>query len=170
MMGLCTVGVHGIDNGLIPIAAYNYGAGKPDRIQASVRWALIDSCLFYLAFLLLLELLPATVLRLFNASDHMLEIGIPAVRILAAAWLAAIPAQVFASAMQGLSLPRPSMILTLLRQAVLPVLFALALRLTGWLPAVWLSFVLAELVCLPLAIAFWRKNWGRIRRSIRNDA
>ena len=168
MMGLCTMGVHGINLGLIPIVAYNYGAKKPDRIRSSVKWALLYSFLFYAAFLLFLELLPGTVLRLFNASDYMMSIGIPAVRIMAAAWLISIPAQVVASALQGLSRPNPSMILTLLRQAVLPVLLSLVLRMTGWLPSVWLSFVIAELLCIPLAVQFWNKNWDRLYVSLAN--
>ncbi len=136
MMGLCTVGVHGIDNGLIPIAAYNYGARKPERIEDAVKWSMLYSALFYILFLLILELFPSAVLRLFNASDHMMQVGIPAVRIMALAWLISIPSLVFSAAMQGLSLPRPSMILTMLRQAVLPVLLALVLSRTGWLPSV----------------------------------
>ena len=168
MMGLCTVGVHGIDNGLIPIAAYNYGAKKPERIQDSVKWAMIYSGVFYLVFLLILEIFPGTVLRLFNASEHMMNIGIPAVRILGAAWFISIPSLVFAAAMQGLSLPRPSLILTMLRQAVLPVLLAGLLSLTGYLPSVWISFIIAELACLPLAMGFWKKNWNTLRKSIRN--
>ena len=166
MMGLCTVGVHGIDNGMIPIVAYNYGARKPERIQEAVNWSLRYSVLFYLVFLLILELFPELVLRLFNASDHMMSIGIPAVRILGAAWLISIPSQVFAAAMQGLSIPRPSMILTLLRQAILPVAFAALLSLTGWLPSVWLSFIAAEAICIPLAIALWKRNWGGVRKTI----
>ncbi len=167
MMGLCTVGVHGIDNGLIPIAAYNYGARKPERIEDAVKWSMLYSALFYILFLLILELFPAAVLRLFNASDHMMQVGIPAVRIMALAWLISIPSLVFSAAMQGLSLPRPSMILTMLRQAVLPVLLALALSRTGWLPSVWLSFVIAELICIPLAVLFWQRNWRTLRKSMK---
>ena len=166
MMGLCTVGVHGIDNGLIPITAYNYGARKPDRIRDSVKWAMIYSVLFYIVFLLVLELFPGLVLRLFNASEHMMSIGIPAVRIFAVVWLVSIPSLVLAAAMQGLSLPRPSMILTLLRQAVLPVVIAGLLSLTGWLPSVWISFAAAELVCIPLALRLWRKNWNTLRKTM----
>lgn len=168
MMGLCTVGVHGIDNGLIPIVAYNYGAKKAERIQDSVKWAMVYSGVFYLVFLLILELFPGIVLRLFNASEHMMSIGIPAVRMLAAAWLISIPSMVFTAAMQGLSLPRPSMILTMLRQAVLPVLLAGLLSLTGWLPSIWISFIVAESACLPLAMGFWQKNWNRLRKSLQN--
>ena len=75
---------------------------------------------------------------------------------------------VLAAAMQGLSLPRPSMILTLLRQAVLPVVIAGLLSLTGWLPSVWISFAAAELVCIPLALRLWRKNWNTLRKTMGN--
>ncbi len=157
MMGLCTVGVHGIDNGLIPIVAYNYGARRRDRVHESVRWALAYSVAFYLVFLALLELAPAWVLRLFNASEHMTQIGIPAVRLLGLAWLVSIPNLVFAAALQGLSQGTASMALTMLRQAILPVVLALALRATGRLSLVWLAFVLAEAICIPFAIWLWRR-------------
>ena len=166
MMGLCTVGVHGINNGLIPIAAYNYGARKAGRIQDSVKWSMLYSGLFYLPILIILEMFPGVVLRLFNASEHMMAIGIPAVRIMAVAWLVFIPSLVFAAALQGLSIPKPSMLLTMLRQAILPVLLALLLSRTGWLPSVWLAFVISELVCIPLAMLFWKRNWSSLRISM----
>ena len=158
--------MHGINNGLIPIAAYNYGARKAGRIQDSVKWAMLYSGLFYLPILIILEMFPGMVLHLFNASEHMMSIGIPAVRIFAVVWLVSIPSLVLAAAMQGLSLPRPSMILTLLRQAVLPVVIAGLLSLTGWLPSVWISFAAAELVCIPLALRLWRKNWNTLRKTM----
>lgn len=162
MQGLCTVGVHGIDNGLIPIVAYNYGAMKKQRIRDSVRWALAYSALFYVAFLLILELFPEAVLRLFNASDVMMGIGRPAVRIMALAWLLSIPNQVVAAALQGLSMARASMVLTMARQAVLPVLLACAVSRLGRLEVVWLSFVAAEIACIPLAMKLWAQGYGRI--------
>lgn len=162
MQSLCTVGVHGIDNGLIPIVAFNYGAGKPDRIRESIRWAVIYSFLFFAIFLLVLEAAPQWVLRLFNASDHMMSIGIPAVRILALAWLVSIPNLVIAAALQGLSLPMPSMVLTLLRQAILPVLLALVFRMAHSLPMIWIAFVLAEAICVPGAFVLWKKNQASV--------
>ncbi len=162
MMGLCTVGVHGIDNGLIPIAAYNYGARKPDRIRESFRWAMIYSVLFYVPFLLLLEIAPSFVMRLFNASDHMMAIGVPAVRLMALSWLICIPSLVTAAALQGLSMPAPSMILTMLRQAVLPVALAWLLSFAGNLNLIWLAFVIAELVCVPFSLFLWKRTLRRI--------
>ena len=160
MMNLCTVGVHGIDNGLIPIVAYNYGAHKPERVRESLRWAMGYSALFFLPFLLVLEFAPSWVLRLFNASEHMMGIGIPAVRILALAWIISIPNLVIAAALQGLSQPRQSMVLTLLRQAILPVLLALVFRHFGNLNLIWLAFVLAEAIGIPAAMMLWRSGSG----------
>ena len=160
MMNLCTVGVHGIDNGLIPIVAYNYGARKPERVRESLRWAMGYSALFFLPFLLVLEFAPGWVLRLFNASEHMMGIGIPAVRILALAWIISIPNLVIAAALQGLSQPRQSMVLTLLRQAILPVLLALVFRHFGNLNLIWLAFVLAEAIGIPAAMMLWRSGSG----------
>lgn len=160
MMNLCTVGVHGIDNGLIPIVAYNYGARKPDRVRESLRWAMGYSALLFLPFLLVLEFASNWVLRLFNASQHMMGIGVPAVRILALAWIISIPNLVIAAALQGLSQPRQSMVLTLLRQAILPVLLALVFRHFGNLNLIWLAFVLAEVIGIPAAMMLWRSGSG----------
>ena len=161
MMGLCTVGLHGINNGLIPIVAYNYGARKQSRIREAFRGALVDATLFFAPFLALLEFMPVLVLRLFHASEFMMQIGIPAVRLLALSWLLSIPSQVVAAGLQGLSLANPSMILTMLRQAILPVALALLLRPFGHLPFIWLSFALAESLCLPLALFFWKRGCQR---------
>ena len=158
MMGLCTVGVHGIDNGLIPIVAYNYGAHRPERIREAVRWALIYSFVFYAPFLFMLECFPGLVMQLFHASEHMMGIGLPAVRLLALSWLISIPSLVSASALQGLSRPGPSMVLTMARQAVLPVALAWVLKGSGQLKLIWLAFVMAEMICVPLALLFWKRG------------
>ena len=162
MQGLCTVGVHGIDNGLIPIVAYNYGARRPNRIRESIRWALIYSVIFFAPFLAVLELAPEAVMRLFNASEVMMGLGRPAVRIMALAWLVSIPNLVVAAALQGLSMPTPSMVLTMLRQAVLPVALALIVRAFGRLELVWLVFVAAELICVPLALKLWHDHYTNV--------
>ena len=54
----------------------------------------------------------------------------------------------------------------MLRQAILPVLLALFLSRTGWLPSVWLAFVISELVCIPLAMLLWKRNWSSLRISM----
>lgn len=156
IQGIVTVGVHGIDNGLIPIVAYNYGAQKGSRIDEAIRWTLVDSFLMYILFFAVLELYPAAVLRLFDASEYMLTIGRPTLRILAVAYCLSIPNLVFAAALQGLSQGMRSMVLTMTRQAILPVVFAAILSRLGQLNLVWMAFVLAETAAIPLALRLWR--------------
>ena len=158
IQNVVTVGVHGIDNGLIPIVAYNYGAEKHRRIDEAIRWTIIYSTLLYLLFFIGLEAVPNVVLKIFNASDYMLSIGIPALRILAVAYFVSIPNMVFAAALQGLSLGTKSMYLTMTRQAILPVVFAVILRVFGQVDIIWLSFVLAELMGIPFAVHLWKKS------------
>lgn len=157
-----TVGVHGITNGLIPIVAYNYGAVNGKRISSAVRWSFLYGILFYLPFLAVLESVPMRVLRIFDASDYMLQIGVPALRILAQAWLIAIPALVISAGLQGLSMGMSSMILTMSRQAVLPLIFAGIFSRFGNLDLLWMGFILAELLGLPFAVWFWKKGRGQI--------
>lgn len=160
--GISTVGVHGITNGLIPIVAYNYGAEDRKRVSHAIQWSLLYGALFYLLFFAVLEIVPAWVLRIFEASDFMLEIGIPALRILAFAWLVAIPALVISAGLQGLSMGMGSMILTMARQAVLPLLFAGIFSRIGNLDLLWTGFILAEFFGIPLAAWLWKKGSGQI--------
>lgn len=161
--GISTVGVHGITNGLIPIVAYNYGAEDRKRVSHAIQWSLLYGALFYLLFFAVLEIVPAWVLRIFEASNHMLEIGIPALRIVAFAWLVAIPALVISAGLQGLSMGMGSMILTMARQAVLPLLFTGIFSRIGNLDLLWTGFILAEFLGIPLAVWFWKKGSGRIQ-------
>lgn len=160
--GISTVGIHGITNGLIPIVAYNYGAGNKRRVSGAVRWSFLYGILFYLPFLAALEFAPARVLRIFEASDYMLEIGIPALRILTLAWLVSIPALVISAGLQGLSMGMRSMILTMSRQAVWPLVFAGIFGRLGNLDLLWIGFIFAELLGAPLAAWFWKKGYGQM--------
>ena len=81
---------------------------------------------------------------------------------MALAWMISIPNLVVSSSLQGLSMPRPSMVLTMLRQAVLPVLFALALTALGNVGWVWMAFAVSEVICIPLALRMWNKSLGAI--------
>ena len=160
MQNVVTVGVHGIDNGLIPIVAYNYGAGKRSRISDSVKWAVIYGVTLFIVFFMILELFPMQMLSLFDASEHMMKIGVPAIRILATAYLISIPSLVLAAALQGLSQGTRSMYITMLRQAMLPLAFAFVLSRTKQISLVWTAFIMAELLVIPVALALWKKSFN----------
>ncbi|MCD8069632.1 MAG: polysaccharide biosynthesis C-terminal domain-containing protein, partial [Lachnospiraceae bacterium] len=81
--------VFGMNNGIVPIVAYNYGARKPDRITKTVRLGMLYAvCIMFCAFLAM-QLLPTQLLRLFSASDDMLAIGVPALRTISYSFLLA---------------------------------------------------------------------------------
>lgn len=124
---------------------------------------MVYGVLFYLAFFSVLELLPAMVLQIFDASEYMLEIGVSALRILALSWLLSIPGLVLSAALQGLSMGISSMVITMTRQALLPLVFAMVLRLFGNLDVLWTGFLAAEMVGIPLAVFLWNKRLRRIR-------
>ncbi len=166
IQSVVTVGVHGINNGLIPIVAYNYGARKQKRIEESIRWTLLYATMLYIPFFLCLEGMPGVVLHLFDASEHMLAIGIPALRILAVSYLVSIPNLVYAAAMQGMSFGTKSMCLTMIRQAILPLLLAFTMQGFGNLSLVWTVFILAELIGMPIAVFLWKTpHWPIILRK-----
>ncbi|WP_044914459.1 MATE family efflux transporter [Butyrivibrio sp. WCE2006] len=91
-------------------------------------------------------------------SEHMMGIGIVAIRILAIAYLLYIPGTVFAAGLQGLSYGTRSMFITMIRQAILPLIFAYTISQFGNISFVWIAFVIAELLGLPVAVLTWKKS------------
>ena len=158
IQNITTVGVHGITNGLIPIVAYNYGAKQKERIRQSIRYGILYGGGLFLIFFAVLEFCPGVVLKLFDASDNLMRIGVPALRILAVAYLLSIPGLIYQAALQGLSLGKESMYISMTRQAILPLMFAFLLKGFGNLNLIWGAFVLAELCGIPLAAALWKRK------------
>ena len=157
VQNVVTVGVHGLDNGLIPIVAYNYGAGKRERIHQAIRWTLLYALLIFALFLLVLEGAPSLVLRAFDASEDMLAIGIPALRILAVSYLISTLGLVLAAVFQALGLGTYSLALTMIRQMIFPLVLVVAVLPFQNLNLVWTAFVLAELLALPVGLFLWRR-------------
>ena len=161
IQGLVTVGVNGMGSGLIPIVAYNYGAKKPERIYQSCRWAMLYSVMLYSVFFLIMEIVPEQVLLLFDASEEMLAIGLTALRIMAVSYLLSNVCLTFSSAFQGLGMGVQSMLLTLSRQVVMPVLLITAVSWFGELSLIWWAFVLAEALVIPVGMILWKKESGK---------
>ena len=77
--------VFGLNNGMVPIIAYNYGAQKPERIHKTIRLGMLYAVIIMALGFLVFQLIPKELLSMFDASDAMLEIGAPALRIMS--WL-----------------------------------------------------------------------------------
>ncbi len=149
--------VFGITNGVVPLAAYNYGAGKPERIMDTWKWGCIYATCFMVVGFLLFQFVPETLLSMFNPSPDLIRIGDVALRMISWSFLLAGFGIVTGSFFQALGHGMISMWTSIIRQlaALLPI--AWLFSRTGNLDLVWLAFPLSEIISCVVVILFLRK-------------
>ena len=148
--------IFGLNNGMVPIVAYNFGARKPERmvkaVKLSVLYAVGIMVLGFAAF----QLLPGPLLSIFEASDYMLSIGETALGVISFHFLLAGFSIVASSTFQALGHGVLSLVISLVRQLVVLLPAAWLLSLSGRLELVWWAFPLAELFSAALCAVFLR--------------
>lgn len=154
--------VFGMNNGLVPILSYNYGAAKTDRIKKAIRLGMRYAISIMLLGMLIFELFPSQLLSIFEASDEMLAIGTTALRIIASSFAVAGFCIISGTVFQAIGNPIHSLVMSVCRQLVVLLPAAWLLSLTGNLDLVWLSFPIAECASLLLAAIFLRKTLKRL--------
>jgi len=153
--------VFGLNNGLVPIIAYNFGARKPDRIKQAIRLGIVSAGSIMLFGTLCFQIFPAQLLGLFNPSESMLQIGIPALRAISLSFICAAIGIVFTSVFQAVGNGMLSLIASVIRQLVVLLPAAYILAKVGGLDAVWWSFLIAELVCTAVMMVFMRRIYDK---------
>jgi len=151
--------VFGLNNGMVPIISYNYGAAKADRVKKTVKLTIITAMCIMLAGTVIMELIPDTLLSFFDASEEMLAIGVPALRIIASHFFLAGFCIIAGSVCQAIGNPVYSLINSVCRQLVVLLPAAWLLAQTGRLELVWLSFPIAEIMSLVLSTIFLRSTF-----------
>ncbi len=164
--------VFGLNNGVVPIIAYNYGARNRERMLATIKLGIMIAAALMALGTLIFMLFPEALLSIFitNASAEEIEIlysiGRPALRIIATHFISAAVSISFNSVFQALGKGSYAMIVSICRQLVvlLPVAWVLAIvgRNIGNDNLVWISFPVAELASLVLGLFLYR----RIRRNV----
>ena len=149
--------IFGINNGMVPIIGYNYGARQPKRITQTIRLAVCFAECIMLCGLILAEVFPHVLLGVFNASPTMLAMGILALRIIAIHFPMAGFNVISSSAFQALGRGTLALLVSVIRQLVVLVPAAWLLSHTGNVNAVWFAFPIAELVAVTLCAVFMRK-------------
>lgn len=149
----------GLNNAMVPIVSYNYGAGKYDRVRKTVHLTAITAIVIMCIGCALFELIPSTLLGLFSPTDEALAIGKTALRIIGAHFPLAGFSIIAASACQALGKPIYSLINSVCRQIVVLLPAAYLLSLTGRLELVWLAFPIAEVVSVILNATFLRLTY-----------
>ena len=166
--------VFGLNNGVIPIIGYNYGARNRLRMLQTVKYALLFAFGFMLVGTVIFLAFPNVLLNLFDATEMMLVIGVPALRIIASTFIVAGVCIALGSVFQALGYGIYSMLVSLARQllVLLPAAWILA-RLgqsVGNDNLVWLSFPIAELVSLAVTLLLFGRLYRKVIRELPDGA
>ncbi|MDD6969611.1 MAG: MATE family efflux transporter [Treponema sp.] len=149
--------VFGLNNGIVPIVAYNFGAKYKKRIIDSIKMCAVVALIIMGVGTLIFEVFPSQLLAMFSPNEEMLEIGIPALRIIAIHFPIAAIGITFTSVFQAFGRGFLSMCVSFIRQIFALLPSAWLLSLTGNINNIWWAFVIAELFSL-LACIFAMKN------------
>ena len=158
--------IFGLNNGVIPIVAYNYGAQNRRRMMATIKRSALYACCIMVFGTVLFWAIPDTLLRLFDASDVMLAAGVPALRIISLSFCMAGACIALGSSFQALGKSMYSMVTSIVRQLVflIPIAYVLARygASVGNSDLVWWCYPLAEIFSLTLTLAFFSRMYKTI--------
>ena len=150
--------VFGLNNGMVPIVSYNFGAARPKRVRKTIKLTVTVAICIMTVGCVLFETIPGVLLGLFSPSEEMLSIGIPALRIIGIHFPVAGFCIIAGSVFQAIGNPVHSLINAVCRQLVVLLPAAWLLAQTGNLTLVWFAFPIAEVMSLILSCIFLRKT------------
>ena len=154
--------VFGLNNGMVPIISYNYGARNKERMIKTIKLSVFSAVCIMLVGFGIFQLIPHILLGFFNASADMLAIGVPALRTISWSFLCAGFCIVVGSVFQSLGNGVLSLINSVTRQLIVLLPVAYLFSLTGNLDLIWLSFPIAEVFSVTLSSPFLRRIYKKI--------
>ncbi len=158
--------IFGLNNGMIPIVAYNFGARKRKRITGTIKLSVVYAVSLMFIGFLIFQFGGSFLLNLFDATPTMLELGVPALRIISLHFLLAGFSIISSSVFQALGNGFFSLLISVARQLVVLLPAAWLLSLTGEVTAVWWSFLIAEFVSLVLCAVFLKVTYSKKLKDI----
>lgn len=160
--------VFGLNNGMVPIVAYNYGAKKPDRMKKTITLSIVYAVSIMVVGLLAFTFIPNILLGFFNASESMLIIGVPAFRAISLSFIFAGFCIITGSVLQAVGNGILSMCTSIVRQLVVLLPAAFLLSLSGNIDLVWFSFPIAEIASFIMSFIFLRYVFKKIINPLYN--
>ena len=158
--------VFGLNNGMVPIVAYNYGARNKERILRTIRFSIALATGVMLAGLAVFQLLPRQLLGLFNPTEELMRIGVPALRIISLSFVFAGFCVVSGSVFQALGDGMYSLGVSVARQLLVLLPVAWLMSRTGNIDLVWLSFPIAELMSVAVSAFFLVRIYNKRIREL----
>lgn len=166
LQGFAFLPIIGMNNGMVPIVAYNYGARKPERITGTIRLAILWALCIMVVAIALFQLVPDKLLSVFQASPDMLTIGVPALRTLSLCFVVGGFTIVASSVLQALGKGFLSMSIAIFRQLLLVLPMAFLFSKIGGLDMVWWSFPIAEVLAGLLAAYYLWRIYQKVIRPL----
>ena len=158
--------VFGLNNGMVPIIAFSYGARKRDRMVKTIKLSIAYAvCIMIIGFAIM-QIFPDKLLLMFNASESMLSIGVPALRTISVSFLFAGISIVSLSVFQALGHGILSMMVSFMRQLIFLLPSAYLLSLTGDIDKVWYSFLIAEVISVSLSLLSMRYLYKKVIKNL----
>lgn len=158
--------VFGLNNGIIPVIAFNYGAKNRDRIIKTLRFSCVIAVSVMALGTLTMWLIPEQLLRLFKASEDMMAIGVPALRYISLSFVIAAVNINLGASFQALGKSFYSMIVSFARQIVVLLPAAYLLSRTGVIDNVWFAFPIAELASLTATLICFAEIYRKLINRI----
>ncbi len=158
--------VLGLNNGMVPIISFNYGARQKERILHVIKSSIIAAFCIMILGVIIFQAAPKEILLLFDASPSMLEIGVPALRIISTHFVLAGFSIVMNAVFQAFGKGLYSLFASLIRQLIVLLPVAFVLSKTGVLSNVWWCFPIAESVCVIVSIIFMTRIHKKIIKYI----
>ncbi len=157
--------VFGLNNGMVPIVSFNYGAKNKERMIKTIRYSVFYAVGIMFIGLIVIQCFPEVMLKMFDASEHMLNMGVPALRIISISFCFAGACIVLSSVFQALGNGVFSMLISITRQLVLLLPSAYLLSLTGNVNNIWWSFPISEIGSVTVTTLFFIHTY---KRKIKN--
>lgn len=158
--------IFGLTNGMIPIVAYNFGARHRDRMIKTTKLSIVYAVGIMLFGVIMMQCFPAVFLRMFNASDRMIALGVPALRIISLSFVFAGYSIILSSVFQAVGNGMLSMLVSLIRQMVILLPAAYLLSLSGNVNNIWFSFPIAEVFSVLMCSIFMKYIYDKVIKPL----
>ena len=145
----------GLNQGVMPVIGYNYGARNRQRVYSALKCGIVIALIIMFIGVLLMWLIPDRLISMFGGGQELMDVGVPAFRIISLCFLPAAAGILFTTLFQAVGKGVRSLLMSVCRQLVILLPVAFALSLTAGVQAVWYAFPIAEIGCLILAVCFF---------------
>lgn len=156
--------IFGMNSGMVPIIAFNYGAKREDRVIQTLKLAVMYAEIIMILFMIAVQIFPVPMLSIFSASSDMIRMGVPALRTISISFIFAGICIICSSFFQALGSSIYSMLVSFVRQIIFLVPCAYIFSRTGNVNLVWWAWPIAELASVALSVFFFvrvkKKKFG----------